>query len=90
MIRSFLQQDYKLSGEHIQEFAFAINNSVDDSSKVNPFFLNYGRNFVPLFLKNENLPRPVSSTIDWSDYISRLEAYNDLVKRFTLNVGSNR
>ena len=36
------------------------------------------------------MSRPNSTPVDWSDHISRLEAYHDLVKRFLSNASSRQ
>ena len=82
MIRSFLKENHKKWDEYIQEFAFAMNNTVQDSTKFTPFFLNFGRNpDPPSVLAHEQLPvTRIKRTdpIDWADHVSRLEAYHEI------------
>lgn len=44
LIRFFLKDNHRLWDEHIDDFSFAINNSVHESTGFSLFFLNYGRN----------------------------------------------
>ena len=86
MIKAFLHDDHRLWDEHLPEFCFAVNNSIHDSSRFSPFFLNYGRNPIPPFsIQNMDIPRKKSISTDpkvWADRMLRLEAYHDLIRRF--------
>lgn len=91
MLRTFLEDNHRRWDEHIFEFAFAINNAPhdslsDESAKLSPFFLNYGKNSV---VPNSEFSKATSSIeiqkTDpkfWLDRINRLGAYQDLIKRF--------
>ena len=83
MIRIFLKGDHRLWDEHVSEFAFAINNAVQQSTKFSPYFLNFGRHPRPNSLVRVESPNKkiIFSQVDWADRMSRLEAYHDLIKR---------
>ena len=85
-MRTFLTQNHKKCDEHIDEFTFAINNAVHESTKFTPFFLNYGRH--PKCPKTEfdfSMPPPKLRRSDpdfWADRMNRVETYHELVHRY--------
>ena len=94
MIKSFLREDHRLWDEHLHEFSFAVNNSIQDSSRFSPFFLNYGRNPVPPFsIMSEDVPRKKFISSDpkiWGDRMLRLQAYHDLIRRFLFKASARQ
>ena len=85
LIRTFLKQDHRDWDEHVDEFAFAINNAVHESTKFSPFFLNYGRHpRSPNCEFDYSSPSSKLAHSDpefWADRVRRLEAYHDLILR---------
>ena len=64
---------------------WAINTTVQDTTKVSPAFLKYGRQpGSPINSRREmeNVPTVAQGNVDiWKDRIKRLDALRDLVKR---------
>jgi len=93
MLRTYLEGDHRLWDEHLAEFAFAINTSVQDSTKFSPCFLNFGRDPAPVerigSRPDADLPLDNQNVDVWADRVSRLEAFHDLIKR-NLSAASSR
>ena len=86
LLRTFFRQDYKKWDEHVDELAFAINNTVHKPTKFSPIIQNFCRNPKSPNLEFDSTATPKnlrrSDPEFWADRMRRISAYHDLVLRY--------
>lgn len=85
MVSMLVEKDHRNWDIHLQEFAFALNTSVQALTQVTPAFLNFGRNpkrILSLCISIDTAQSQFSEFVDqqlWT--VNRHSAQYDLVKK---------
>ncbi|KAL7293681.1 hypothetical protein TKK_0012759 [Trichogramma kaykai] len=86
MTAIFVEKDHSLWDQHLQEFAFAINTSINVSTGYSPAYLNFGKNPRTIVTIRNNLENPSilydSFTEEtWANRVERLPIIHDIVRK---------